>query len=93
MNFLEKINFLENYLGKIDYLNYADSFKTDILFRLGDFTEGNLQLRFLHGLKSKDEIRYWVDRLTSRIVIKSSEEIDNISEIIEDYFWQFEIQN
>ncbi len=78
----DKIEYLKEQLNTVSN-NYADSFKTDILFFIGDFNEQNKLLSFLNKLDSKIEIIKWIDKLTSRIVMK---EYDiEINEIIFDY--------
>jgi hypothetical protein len=79
---IEKIVCLELTLNKIED-NYADSLKTDILFFIGDFDENNSCLDFLDKLTTKQEVDSWVDKLTSRIVMK--EHLAGIDEIISDY--------
>lgn len=80
--------------GKIEYLkeqldtvsnNYADTFKTDILFFIGDFNEQNKLLLFLDQLSSKLEIIKWINKLTFRIVMKFDEECESINDFIFDY--------
>ena len=81
----EKISILENYLNKIKD-NYAESFKTDIAFYLGDFNNDNNNFIFLNKLSSKVEIENCVDKLTSRIVLKFDKENEQLSDFIYDYF-------
>lgn len=80
----EKIEYLGNYLSDTPH-NYADSFKVDILFRLEPLEIPNPSLGFLDQLESFEEIESWVNRLTSRIVLKFDEESEQISEFIDDY--------
>ena len=84
LSIVDKINFLENYLFLIND-NYADSFKTDISIFLGDFETKNSNLNFLEKLSSKEEIIFWVNNLTSRIVLKFNEESEQLSDFIQDY--------
>ena len=72
----DKITILENYLSQNED-NYADSFKADISMFLGDFETKNSNLTFLKNLSSKEEIENWVNKLTSRIVLKFNEDEDN----------------
>ncbi|MBB6002805.1 hypothetical protein HNP25_001457 [Arcicella rosea] len=67
--------------------NYADSFKTDILFFFDELNESNQHLTFLNKLESFVEIEDWVDRLTSRIVLKFDEETEQLNDLI-NYFIQ-----
>lgn len=84
LSFKEKITFLENYLSEIAD-NYADSFKTDILFFFNEFEAENSHLIFINKLNSKIEIYDWVDNLTSRIVLKFDKENEQLSDFISDY--------
>ncbi len=84
LSFADKISYLENYLNSIQD-NYADSFKTDILFFFDEFNDRNQQLRFLNKLESFVEIEDWVDRLTSRIVLKFDEDTEQLNDFITDY--------
>lgn len=79
-----KIEYLRDQLDTIPN-NYADSFKTDILFFIGDFNEQNQLLSFLNQFSSKIEIIKWVNKLTSRIVMKFDEESESINDFIFDY--------
>ena len=79
----EKIAHLETCLH--DGGSYADRFKADIAIVLGDFDTTNTQLEFLDGLTSKEQISEWVNRLTSRIVMKFDEESEQLGEFIQDY--------
>lgn len=79
----EKISYLEHRLNKTEE-NYADSFRTDILFFFDDFKVKNTKFQFLNNLHSFDEIESWITKLTSRIVIK--EDDLEVNEIISDYY-------
>jgi len=79
----EKIAHLETCLH--DGGSYADRFKADIAIVLGDFDTTNTQLDFLDGLTSKEQISDWVNRLTSRIVMKFDEESEQLSDFIHEY--------
>ncbi len=81
LSFTDKISFLENYLLQVDE-NYADSFKTDIAFFLGEFETQNSNLNFLENLSSKEEISSWVNNLTSKIVLKFNEDEEQLSDFI-----------
>lgn len=86
MTFSEKISYLEDFLSR-DEENYADSFKTDILFFFDDFSESNPMFEFLVKINSKDEVDDWVNKLTSRIVMRLDEEQETTSDLIADYFY------
>lgn len=85
MKLSEKINFFEEILNQPKE-NYADTFKADILmFFDDDFSEDNAQLLFLNKLKSKEEIQYWIDKLTSLFVLKFDAEFETENDFIYDY--------
>jgi len=78
LSFRDKINYLGEQLDTI-HDNYADSFKTDIFLFIGDFDTSNSNLLFLKNLSSKIEINNWINKLTSRIVMRENEtEINNL---------------
>lgn len=81
LSIVDKISFLENYLLQIDN-NYADSFKTDIALFLGSFDTHNPNLNFLNNLSSNIEIENWVNKLTSKIVLKFDEDEEQLSDFI-----------
>lgn len=82
LNFAEKIEILKEYLSEIKD-NYADSFKTDIILYFNDFEDVNSEdFKFLSELKSKEDIYKWVDKLTSKIVMKFNEDEEQISDFI-----------
>jgi len=84
LRFNEKIELLMNYLEDIKD-NYADSFKTDILFYFDEFEdidESDPRLKFLNRLNSKEEIHHRVDNLTSKIVLKFDEDEIGLSDFI-----------
>lgn len=82
LNFEEKIEILKEYLSEIKD-NYADSFKTDIMLYFNDFEDVNSEdFKFLSELKSKEDIYKWVDKLTSKIVMKFNEDEEQISDFI-----------
>jgi hypothetical protein len=78
----DKIKMLDKILDVNDGC-YADSFKTDLLFRLGDLEIENENLNFLNHLKTKSEIENWVNKITSRIVMREDDE--TVENIIDDY--------
>ena len=84
LTFQVKISHLESYLNKEEE-NYADSFKTDILFYFNEFDETNPDLKFLEKLDSIEQIENWVDKLTSRIVMKFDEDGEQINDFIHEY--------
>ena len=82
MTFEEKISFLiENLNEKSD--NYADTFKTDIFFFIGEFSTKNPFLKFLHPLEKQRDIRNFINFLTGKIVM--NEDQADISDIIADF--------
>lgn len=80
----EKISHLETFLSQPE-VNYSDSFKSDILFFIDDFSTSNTILSFLNNFKTYIEIEDWVDKLTSRIVLKFEEENEQIQDFIYDF--------
>jgi hypothetical protein len=85
MTLLEKIECLEQLLNQKEE-NYADTFKADITMFFDDnFSEENSQLLFLDNLNSKQEIENWVDKLTSRFVMKFDSELESEDDFIYDY--------
>ena len=81
LTYLNKISYLKSILLQ-DKGNYADSFKTDIAIFLGDFNIQNSNLNFLEKLSSKEEIKLWVNNLTSKIVLKFNENEEELSDFI-----------
>ena len=81
LTFKRKIKILKNQLLSKD-TTYADSFKTDILLFFDDFSEDNQNLQFLNDLKSEFDIIQWIEKLTSKIVMKYDEEHDQLSDFI-----------
>jgi hypothetical protein len=82
LTFEEKISFLiENLNEKSD--NYADTFKTDIFFFIGEFSAKNPFLKFLHPLEKQRDIRNFINFLTGKIVM--NEDQADISDIIADF--------
>lgn len=85
MTFFEKIQCLETYLN-LSKDNYADSFKQDIIIYFeDDFIEENKSLGFLKNLKTKEEIINFVNKLTSRFVMKFDSEFETENDFIHDY--------
>ncbi|MFV8347603.1 hypothetical protein [Flavobacterium sp. ZB4P13] len=85
MTLLEKIEYLEQLLNQTEE-NYADTFKADItMFFDDDFSEENSQLQFLDNLSSKQEIENWIEKLTSRFVIKFDSGFETETDFIYDY--------
>ncbi|MFE3847182.1 hypothetical protein ACFX5D_04265 [Flavobacterium sp. LB3P45] len=81
----EKIKYLEQFLNQPEE-NYADSFKADIImFFDDDFSKENSQLLFLGYLNSKRDIENWIDKLTSRFVMKFNSEFETENDFIYDY--------
>ena len=85
LGFDEKIDYLKEVLGVVDNDNYADSFKVDISLFIGDFDTLNPKMIFLNKLSSRIEIDGWIDKLTSRIVMKFDEDNECIDDFIFDY--------
>lgn len=78
----DKIEILRGYLYDIKE-NYADSFKTDILFLFNEFEDiQNMDFMFLNELHSIESIHLWVDNLTSNIVMKFNEDEEQLSDFI-----------
>jgi hypothetical protein len=85
MILFEKIEYFEQFLNQPEE-NYADSFKVDIImFFDDDFSNLNSQLLFLENLNSKRDIENWIDRLTSRFVMKFDSELETENDFIYDY--------
>jgi len=84
LSFEEKIIYLENSLNKTEE-NYADSFKEDIICFIEEFYVKNERLQFLNYLVSFEEIDYWIEKLSSRIVLKFDYESEQINDFIYDF--------
>ena len=84
LSFEEKVACLETILLK-NGGNHADSFKIEISFFFGEFTTNNPLLKFLESLNSFSDIEIWVEKLTSRIVMKFDQESEQINDVIHDY--------
>lgn len=85
LTFEEKLSYLENSLNKIEE-SHADSFRTDILFFFDEFNTENPLLQFLNNLNTFEEIENWITKLTSRIVLKFDEEVEQLSDFIYEYY-------
>ena len=77
LSFKDKIKIFENFLTQ-EEISYADSFNAWILLY-----SSNSDFLFLKNLKTKQEIKNWIDKLKSRIVLR--EEDDLIENIMDDY--------
>lgn len=85
MTLLKKIEYLEQLLSQTEE-NYADAFKADItMFFDDDFSLENSQLFFLDNLNSKQEIENWIEKLTSRFVMKFDSEFETENDFIYNY--------
>lgn len=84
LNFEKKIVLLKKYLLN-NTNNYADSYKPDIYLFFEDFNVLNKNLEFLNSLSSKDEIENWINKLTSRIVLKYDDDCEQLNDFIFDY--------
>lgn len=84
LSFEEKISYFENSLNKT-VENYADSFKEDIILFIDVFKRENNLLNFLNKLDSFEEIENWINKLTSRIVLKFDSKCEQINDFINDY--------
>ena len=82
LSFEEKIIYLEKSLNKTEE-NYANSFRTDINIFFDEFHIENKLFNFLKEIKTFIEIENWINKLTSRIVMKEDEM--EVNEIINDY--------
>lgn len=82
INLNQKLFILQQILEELP-TNYADSFKEDIRLQLEGYRQEELNVFFLSKLNAEDDIRSWVDKLTSRIVMHEDDE--QVNEIIQDY--------
>jgi hypothetical protein len=80
----KKIAYLETSLNKHDG-NYADNFKEDIIIFIDEFDIKNERLNFLTHLVSYTDIDSWIEKLTSRMILKFDSESEQISDFIFDY--------
>lgn len=79
----EKIHLLQRYLFIEE--TFADSYKGEICCIIGDFERENPMLAFLDRLPNEEAIFQFIDRFTSRIVMKYDPE----SESLGDFFWDY----
>lgn len=84
LTFEEKIIYLENSLNKTEG-NYYDNFKEDIVVFFYEFNIKNERLNFLKNFVSFSEIDNWIEKLSSRIVLKFDEESEKINDFIYDF--------
>jgi hypothetical protein len=84
LTFEEKIIYLENSLNKTEG-NYYDNFKEDIIIYFDEFNTKNERLNFLNIFVSFTEIDNWVEKISSRFVLKFDEESEQINDFIYDF--------
>lgn len=84
LTFEEKIIYLENSLNKTEE-NYYDNFKEDIVIYFDEFNTKNERLNFLNNFISLTEIENWVEKISSRIILKFDEESEQINDFIYDF--------
>jgi hypothetical protein len=84
LTFEEKIIYLENSLSKTEG-NYYDNFKEDIIAFFDEFNVKNERLNFFNNFVSFTEIDNWVEKISSRIVLKFDEESEQINDFIYDF--------
>ena len=85
MTVSEKIQYLKNLLYQPEE-NYADSFKQDIILYFEDnFTRENIQMQFLNQLNTAEEIKNWVEFITSQFVLKFDTEQESEKDFIDYY--------
>jgi hypothetical protein len=84
LTFEEKIIYLENSLNKTEG-NHYDNFKEDIVVYFDEFNTKNERLNFLNNFISFTEIDNWVEKISSRIVLKFDEESEQINDFIYDF--------
>jgi len=85
MTLHEKIKIFEQLLNQPKE-NFADNFKVDIImFFDDDFSENNEQLIFIDKLNSIEEIQNWIDKLTSRFIMKFDADFETEDDFIYDY--------
>jgi hypothetical protein len=84
LTFEEKIIYLENSLNKTEG-NYYDNFKEDIVVFFDEFNVKNERLNFLNNFVSSIEIDNWVEKISSRVVLKFDEESEQINDFIYDF--------
>lgn len=79
----EKIHLLQRYLFIEE--TFADSYKGEICCIIGDFDKGNPILAFLEKLVDEESINQFINRFTSRIVMKYDPELESLG----DFFWDY----
>jgi hypothetical protein len=84
LTYEEKISHFENSLHKLDG-NYSDNIKQDIIVYFNEFNPENKRLYLLKKINSFDEIDIWIERLTSRIILKFDSESEQINDFIYDF--------
>ncbi len=84
LTFEEKIIYLENSLSKTEG-NYYDNFKEDIIVFFDEFNVKNERLNFLNNFVSFTEIDNWIEKTSSRIILKFDEESEQINDFIYDF--------
>ena len=84
LTFEEKISYFENSLNKTDG-NYYDNFKEDVYIFIDEFNVKNERLQFLKSFVSVAEIDNWIEKLTSRMVLKFDEESEQVHDFIYDF--------
>ncbi len=84
LSFEEKIIYLENSLSKRAG-NYYDICKEDIVGFFDEFNVKNERLNFLNNFATFIEIDNWVEKISSRIVLKFDEESEQINDFIYDF--------
>ena len=77
LNFKEKVNIFTSILAQKE-ISYADSFNADI-----DTCSNNCNYNILEKLNSKEDIKNWIAKLKSRIVMREGDDL--LGEIINDY--------
>ena len=84
LSFQEKIIYLKNSLNTAGE-NYKDIFKSDVFIYFEEFNVANEKLMFLNNLFSFEEIDNWIEKLTTRILLKFDNNSEQISDFIYDY--------
>lgn len=77
LNLKEKVKIFTSILSQKE-VSYADSFNADI-----DICSSNCDYNFLEKLNSKNDIKIWITKLKSRIVMREDDDLSE--EIINDY--------
>lgn len=83
----EKRDYLLNILTQKP-ISYADGFKVEVLWFIENNFQANEVIPFLVSLKTKLDIKNYIDRITGRIVYREDE--DSASDIIAEYILDFE---